>query len=137
MGLTVFPKHKQQFLLHMLEIGLSVERFGLEAEQGTVLAYAHGDRGPSVVRFFLHYMEPLICTVSDVWIAEEFRGKGLGQKLLQLREDIAQDNFCKLMLAGVHKDNAREQHILRKAGWRLLTPYSPMPAYWLMGKNLV
>jgi GNAT superfamily N-acetyltransferase len=50
------------------------------------------------------------------------RGKGLGQRLLRLRQDVAREAGINLMLATVRDDNRVERHLLRKAKWFVLAP---------------
>lgn len=58
---------------------------------------------------------------SDVKIEFEHRGKGLGRKMLNLREEIAKEIGCNLILATVRNDNAVEAHLLATSGWKILT----------------
>lgn len=56
------------------------------------------------------------------YIAPEMRDKGLGQRLLRLRQDVAREAGINLMLCTVRDDNKVERHLLRKAGWHVLAP---------------
>jgi GNAT superfamily N-acetyltransferase len=58
-----------------------------------------------------------ICVSSDVSVWGSFKGKGLGQKLLQVRIDAAKSAGYSRMLATTLTGNETEIHILEKFGF--------------------
>lgn len=52
-------------------------------------------------------------------VAKDFRSRGLGTLLLQLREEAARKAGYSLAVATVQADNEEENMILRKAQWEL------------------
>lgn len=56
------------------------------------------------------------------FVQPEFRNKGLGRKMLRLRQEVAREAGINLMLATVRDDNKIERHLLRRAGWQILAP---------------
>ncbi len=56
-----------------------------------------------------------------VVVEPEFRNKGEGRKLLQLREELAVEAGVNLLLATVKNYNAPEIHLLKTSGWKRLT----------------
>ena len=55
-----------------------------------------------------------------VYLPESERGKGIGKKLLQLREQIASEAGVNLLMATVRNDNPIEIHLLENAQWERL-----------------
>ena len=70
-----------------------------------------------------------------VRIDEGLRGKGLGRKLLKLREEIAREAGVNLLLATVRDDNEIEQHLLITEEWVRLIQRDTEISLW--GKQLV
>jgi GNAT superfamily N-acetyltransferase len=56
------------------------------------------------------------------FVGLEHRGKGIGRRMLQIRQDVAREAGINLMLATVRDDNKAERHLLRRAGWYVLSP---------------
>lgn len=66
------------------------------------------------------HLEPLngdIIWSQSVQVNDEFTGKGLGQKLLQLRIEAARNFGFKEYWCSVVETNERQKHILRKHGF--------------------
>jgi GNAT superfamily N-acetyltransferase len=58
----------------------------------------------------------------DSFVQPASRGQGLGKKFLRIRQDVAREAGINLMLATVRDDNRIERHLLRRAGWFVLSP---------------
>lgn len=58
------------------------------------------------------------------------RGKGIGKKMLNLREEIAKEVGVNLLLATVRDDNAAENHILLTDGWDRLIKRETGVSLW-------
>jgi hypothetical protein len=54
----------------------------------------------------------------DVRINSASRGKGLGRKMLQMRQEIAREAGVNLILATVKNENSIENHLLESDGWK-------------------
>jgi len=67
-------------------------------------------------------------------VPEQLRGKGLGQKFLALREELAHEAGINLLLATVRDTNEPEAHILTKAGWVRLIERETGTTLW--GKRI-
>lgn len=57
---------------------------------------------------------------SNVIVFEHERGKGVGRRLLGLREECARECGANLLLATVREDNPIEIHLLETSGWKRL-----------------
>jgi|ERR1700676_930375 len=64
----------------------------------------------------------------------EYRGKGYGRKYLELRERIASEAGCNLLLATVRNDNAVQVHLLETHGWKRFNNRETGVSLW--GKEL-
>ena len=53
--------------------------------------------------------------------SKEHRGKGVGRRMLQLREKCARAAGVTLLMATVKNNNAPEMHLLLTEGWKRLT----------------
>jgi len=72
----------------------------------------------------------------DLFLEPSARGKGLGRKLLGLREEAARQAGITLLLATVRNDNSVEVHLLNTtSGWQRLTNCIPTQVS-LWGKEL-
>lgn len=69
-----------------------------------------------------------------VKVDEDFRGQGIGKRLLALREEVAREAGINLLLATVRDDNAVEIHLLEAAGWKRLLQRKTGVSLW--GKEL-
>jgi GNAT superfamily N-acetyltransferase len=63
-------------------------------------------------------------------VTPEFRGKGIGGLLHQMRLEIARDVGAKTALCTVNDGNVAEIAILLKAGWRKEFEVSPSASLW-------
>jgi GNAT superfamily N-acetyltransferase len=87
--------------------------------------------------FFSLTLMPSNCRVlisSHVQVHEIYRGKGNGRKLLNLREEIAKEIGCNLILATVRNDNVVESHLLKSSGWQQFNSRDTGVSLW--GKEL-
>lgn len=71
---------------------------------------------------------------SHVVIRDEFRGKGIGRKMLAMREEIARECGANLVLATVREDNSIEIHLLESSGWKRYNKRDTGVCLW--GKEL-
>src|SRR5271167_3732753 len=69
-----------------------------------------------------------------VFIAPECRGRGLGKQLLLLREVVAKEAGCNLILATVRDTNSTEVHLLETRGWKRYNQRDTGVSLW--GKEL-
>ena len=77
----------------------------------------------TVAKFSMSFMPGNRRTIIShgVLVESEFRNKGEGRKLLQLREDLAKEAGVNLLLATVKNYNKIEIHLLKTSGWKRLT----------------
>jgi|SRR5690348_94412 len=71
---------------------------------------------------------------SNVKVYPEFQGKKYGTKYLLMREEIAREAKCNLILATVREDNSIEIHLLEKHGWKRFNKRETGVCLW--GKEL-
>lgn len=70
-----------------------------------------------------------------VFIQPACRNKGIGKKLLAMREELSREAGINLLLATVKNDNEVEIHLLKKARWdRLINRLGTKTSLW--GKKL-
>lgn len=76
-------------------------------------------RIPEVATFGMTPMwgNQLVVWVSDAFVAKEFRGRGVGSLLHELRLRAAQDAGVRLLLCTVHRGNLPQEAIMKKYGW--------------------
>lgn len=66
---------------------------------------------------------PNICISYGAWVSNEFRGRGIGTYLHDLRQQIAKYWGCQLMLATDDRDNAHQSKILKRKRWKTLLEF--------------
>lgn len=71
---------------------------------------------------------------SHVVVKATLRGKGIGRKMLNMREEIAREAGVNLLLATVREDNAIEIHLLETSGWKRYNQRETGVCLW--GKEL-
>jgi ribosomal protein S18 acetylase RimI-like enzyme len=93
-----------------------------ESCDGSYHAFVPGQETGDSSEFRLSFLpgNRRILISHGVRIPEDRRGKGLGQKYLRMREEIAREAGVNLLLATVREDNPVEKHLLRKHGWEKL-----------------
>ena len=100
-----------------------------------------GDRSLNVVtpdyNFSLSFMpgNRRVLISHKVFIHPASRNRGLGKKLLAMREELAREAGINLLLATVKNDNEVEIHLLKKAKWeRMVNRLGTKTSLW--GKKL-
>lgn len=77
-----------------------------------------------------------VFNIDVVWITEEVRGQGFGQKLMQLGEDVAVSRGCKIAVVSTFSFQARGFY--EKQGYKVFGQIDGYPAgyssYWLTKK---
>jgi GNAT superfamily N-acetyltransferase len=76
---------------------------------------------------FTLIQQPNCCGIlvsTDTYVNVNYRGKGIGQEMLLLKEALAKEFGYSLILATVNmSDNPAECHILEKNGWIVNTSF--------------
>jgi len=91
----------------------------------------------TVAKFSMSFMPGNRRTIitHGVLVEPQFRNRGEGRKLLQLRENLAKEAGVNLLLATVKNDNIVEIHLLQTSGWiRFTSRRDTKTALW--GKRL-
>lgn len=64
-----------------------------------------------------------VCVSHGAWVNTQFRGKGLGTALNQLRKNIARANGYGLLICTDLRNNLNQRKVLKVNGWADLTSF--------------
>jgi len=59
------------------------------------------------------------CHISDLYVKKEFRGKGLGKKLMEIADEYAKRKGAKRITLNVRKDNEPALNLYKKSGFKI------------------
>lgn len=121
----------RQETLYLLSRSLKTRGFEVTATTTGVFDVVHAS-GHFTLTVMPGNRRVLISSNSTIKTSEQ--GRGLGRKMLNLREDIAKEAGFNLLLATVRNDNAIEIHLLETSGWKRFTNRDTGVSLW--GKEL-
>jgi len=100
---------------HLRELPPAVHLFVAEDEEGVRLGFLHIQTQKDF------FTGALNCHVSDVGVALEHEGKGVGSALLQFAERWAKEHRCKHVTLAVFPGNERAQALYERHGFGVET----------------
>ena len=69
--------------------------------------------------------------VHSLFVRPEYRGMGIGEALLRLAAEVAQDHGKPTLGLSVHHDNAPAQRLYQRLGFRAFAPAGPCSTTWV------
>jgi ribosomal protein S18 acetylase RimI-like enzyme len=86
----------------------------------------HCDEGAGVAHFNYDSLNaaPGLIHSHSAWIHPDYRGKGIGRLLRELKDDCVKQYNGGIILCTVHQANAKQIHLLETCGWKRMFSYT-------------
>lgn len=90
-------------------------------------------KGETICYFTLTEFQgnPFILFSTNTYVLPKYRNKGAAKAMQEVKKKICKDNHITLLLATVLTSNFTQRHVLKKAGWKMLTAFGK----WIYEKD--
>ena len=117
--------------LYLLERAIRTRGFGLVIENKRTFHITD-----THAKFSLSFMpgNRRVLVSHGTVVEKEYRNKGIGKRLAAVKQELAREAGCNLLLGTVRNDNFVQEHQMRKDGWERLLNRKTGVSLW--GKQL-